>query len=143
MIPLTAELLERCARRVLEDAAFLFLEPGRAGETPLAASIELGPPVAAVLTLATTSEVAAQIVENMLGSAEGLDPAAGGAEALCELANIVGGALGRELCGSGEVCIVGLPWRGGAGEADVEVWLRLDDGGLLRVSVRRGASAAP
>jgi CheY-specific phosphatase CheX len=116
MSAVSEQVLSEVAVEVLEAAAFLFVEPGKAGaadQLELQARIALKQPRAGLLSLATSAKVAKEIAANMLGVPSG-DPSADASagEALGELANVVAGALLARLFGAGEQSAIGVPTVG-------------------------------
>ncbi|BDG07984.1 chemotaxis protein CheX [Anaeromyxobacter paludicola] len=113
MAELDAGLLADQTARVLEEAAFVFLEPD---DRPPAWTDEVV--VARLswtgagdgeLTLAAAPALAAELAANLLGE-EDAEAAAGRAdEAVGELLNMLAGALLGELCGAGTPAVLGLP----------------------------------
>jgi hypothetical protein len=115
MTPIEPELLSRVTRQVLEEAAFVFLEPAdspppfKDGEIVSGRIALHGPAGDGELLLATSAEVSQMLAANLLG----LDPGEAGAEhqaadALGEIVNIIAGALLEQLYGAAP-CALGLP----------------------------------
>jgi hypothetical protein len=114
MSAVTVELLSQVTSQVLEEAAFLFLEPADRPPPFVGELLEgrirfRGPGGEGELLLATTAEVSESLAANLLGLEPGAeDTAAQARDALGEIVNIIGGALIEQLFGSAP-CSLGLP----------------------------------
>ncbi len=116
MRELTADAIIRLAAAALERTAFLMAEPGdgpHAAALPPATQfsrIEYGGPERGAIVLAASDGFAQKLAAGMLGGdPNGIDPAAAGADAMRELANIVAGSLVLELGGERCPFSLGLP----------------------------------
>lgn len=151
MTPIEPELLSRVTRQVLEEAAFVFLEPAdspppfKEGEIVSGRIALHGPAGDGELLVATSGEVSQTLAANLLGLDPGEDGAAHQAEdALGEIVNIIAGALLEQLYGDapyslGLPAVVRVPARthaealAGAGCA---VCFVTDEGGRLDAAAR-------
>jgi len=138
------------AMTTVQESTFVFFEPvadaALAGEDRLQFRIDFSSSPPGRLWLATTSGLGRVFAANMLG----IEPSAANdedaAQALSELANIVAGALAREVARAGGVPSLGLPERGGLGEGAQGTRLLLhaeEEGGhlLVHISLEQGAKA--
>jgi chemotaxis protein CheY-P-specific phosphatase CheC len=111
---LTPDALGAVAARVLEDAAFLFVEAagddGGASGPRVVAAMDFGGPAPGQLHLAVPPDLAAELAANLLG-VEPDDPEAAdrGEAAVGELLNMIGGVLTAETFGTDVVCPLGIP----------------------------------
>jgi len=109
------EILSEVSVTVLEDAAFLFVEPTARNITwngeVIEANLSLTGPRSALLTLAATKELGIELAANLLGLDE--DEASSiekPAEAsLAEMLNMIAGPLAAEWFGSDIDCKIGVP----------------------------------
>lgn len=115
-------LLREVTVRILEDAAFLLIDPtddfdGWAEEV-VEARIAFSGPLVGTVRLVACRRLAVEIAANMLGIDE-LEPDAQASDglALGELVNIVAGAMVARLCGTRVACDLGLPNVATAGGA--------------------------
>jgi len=106
MSAISQELLSQVTSQVLEEAAFIFLEPAElpppfAGEL-LEGRIQLrGPTGEGELVLATSREVSQALAAHLLGLEPGEETTAAQApDALGEIVTIIAGALIEQLFGS-------------------------------------------
>lgn len=101
------EAIETVVSQVMEQMAFVFIDP--AGEDDLPKAVEallhvtlaFGGAGAGRLTLATTREVAMEVAENLAGDDEATQEV--GEQALMELANVICGRLLTEVAGEAPV----------------------------------------
>lgn len=92
------ESLERVVIEILQDAAFIFAEPTERMEPDeekvLVARLGFNGPSSGEMLLSCSPLVATDFAANLLGiDADDPEAASRGADALCEMLNIVGGAL--------------------------------------------------
>lgn len=138
-----ARLLESAGRKVLEESAFVLLEPGPPSPEPLPVrvAIWIGAPVNAHLVLSTAPAVAQEVAENLLGLEPGSPEArVQGVAALSEVANIVAGVAVADAL-NGVDCVLGLPRLVEADEArgtpDAVVDFRSLEGEPVRLELFR------
>jgi len=108
------ELLSAVLRRTLEEAAFVFAEPGgeaaARGEPLVEARLAYSAAHEGELALAAPLSLAETFARNLLGEEEGSPVAPSTSEdAVGELLNMVAGALAVELFGDARPCRLGLP----------------------------------
>ena len=110
---LSPGLLGDVLGRVLEEAAFVFAEPGEdgpAGGPLLRAQLRYVGRHAGELSLVTTERFAATMAAAILGEEEGGAELTGDdRDALGEVLNMVAGVLAVELFGDDSRCALGLP----------------------------------
>ncbi len=108
-------LLARVASEILEESAFLFLEPleGDAPAWPsglLVADLPLHHPEETTLRVAVAPEVGSRLAEEILGQASpGEDGKKRALDALAEVANMTGGLFLERFLGPDEDWELGLP----------------------------------
>lgn len=103
------------ARRILEEAAFVFAEAAEEMDDPssshaVSVGIDFNGPQSGMIVLAASRPFAIELAANMLGQ-DPEDPVAVSEAdaALAELLNIFAGALAYEVFGSQAVCHLGIP----------------------------------
>jgi chemotaxis protein CheY-P-specific phosphatase CheC len=111
---MTPQTLSAVAARVLEDAAFLFVEAGDAEAAidgpAVVAAMDFGGPAAGRLHLQVPPDLAAELAANLLGVDAGDPESEGrGEAAVGELLNMIGGLFTAEAFGTGVVCPLGIP----------------------------------
>ena len=140
-----AEILAEVACRVLEDCAFLFLEPADAANDAdvgdaIASSIAIHAEQPQVLKLVASRPLLVEAAANMLGTEVDDPEASGGAEqAIGELLNVVAGSLVARLFGTAVEVGLGIPQRASphsSGDDAVVLTLRADTGDFLRLELR-------
>jgi hypothetical protein len=150
MRELTSDSLARIASLALERTAFLMAETAEGTRARALAApdrfarIRYRGPEDGDVTLAASDGFLRQLAAGILGSDPlQIDPAAAGAEALRELANIVAGSLLGEIGGSQCPYVLGLPAACSAADAAAGgIVATLEaDGERLEIRWRRGQAA--
>lgn len=148
MTPELGDTLVRTATRLIEETAFLFVEPtSEPAPIPdcLACSLAFAASAEGRLELLAPREIAVEAAANMLGLEPG-DPSASDAaeEALAELLNILAGSLVHEIFGKGVLCHLEIPRPiapGDGGDATLRIPLVTDEGMPLELRLYLGAAS--
>jgi CheY-specific phosphatase CheX len=114
MSPLDRELLSDVTASVLQDCAFLILDPAPMPDSwpsdMVSSGISFNGPLEGCLTLRAPSRALPMIASDMLGVfPEDFAAKVHGEAALRELSNVVVGVLLARLVGDGPACQIGLP----------------------------------
>ncbi len=152
MASLDARHLAGTARRILEEAAFIFAAPARRKPEwtgPLAeAELAFEGPETGILCLRTTPDFGAVVAANLMGiETDEPEATAQALPALGELLNMIAGAALAEVFGTRETCRLGIPRvrlvEAEPGSADA-VYLLCDDVHPLELDARGdGREAEP
>jgi CheY-specific phosphatase CheX len=148
---LSASLLEVILRRTLEEAAFVYFEPGEASPEAdgpvLEARLRYAGDHEGELRLAVSESFASTLAANMLGEEEGGAEVTGDdRDAVGELLNMIAGALVLEVFGRYARCALDIPQvrrvspdehRRALDGADVAVSLLDEEGRWVHLSAAR------
>jgi CheY-specific phosphatase CheX len=149
---LSSSLLEVILRRTLEEAAFVYFEPGEVSveaEGPvLEARLRYAGDDEGELRLALSESFASTLAANMLGEEEGGAAVTGDdRDAVGELLNMIAGALVLEVFGRYARCALDIPQvrrvgvdehRRALEQADVSVGLLDEEGHRVHLSATSG-----
>lgn len=151
----TAEMqscLEKAARRVLEDAAFVFTESVNTTERPagwkesvIQASLPYSGPVNGCFIIAAPPELGAELAASILGlepdTYEAVDKAG---DALAEILNMLAGIVLEDTFQAEETWQLGVPRVKSVsagkhyammGQTDVKIQLNTEEGGIVEVGL--------